>query len=298
MFHKAIALYRFLVTFFSQWSIVNTIVFNFKVFPFKQALRFPVKIGKRVTMKGLHKGCVIMDSMETFISELVTCRYPMYANKGQHTLIRISKGSRLILGKNVRISSGSSIVISRGGVLTIGDNVLTNQQVVLYCIRKVFIGACTSIGWQTQIYDTDFHFIYRKSKRVIANNISEVKIGKGCWIPNRITISKGAHLPDYSVVAAGSLVNKNFSDIKEIGAFFAGCPASYKGVAGLRIINEQKQAELYDYFKESETPLMYCDDEYYWYNDRYGKRNIKTGNGGDFVQPIQSSRLCITKCAA
>lgn len=296
MLHLLKSFLAYLILDYSNWSICNTVKFNLTVFPLQQALKFPVRVGKRVTMHGLYKGCVQMTAKGPFVSQIGISQYPMYASKGQHTLIRMTKGSKLVLGRNVKIGSGSSIIITRGGKLTIGDEVFINQQVVLYSTMKVTIGSYVSIGWQSQIYDTDFHFRYDEHRHAISNNMAEVYIGNGAWITNRVTISKGSNVPAYAIIGSGSLVNKDFSAITSRGAFFAGSPACYKGLAGTRIINEDFQSSMFRHFIDSGNADMVCECEDYWFNDRYGIHKQECKNGGG--KSVESRRLTPTKRAA
>ena len=94
------------------------------------------------------------------------------------------------------------------------------------------IGSCASIkigdnvviAHQCQIFDTDFHFVYNVNSKVVKNQCSPIVIGKNVWLGNRVSICKGAYLPDYSIVAANSMVNKDFLHCPT-ATFFAGIPA-------------------------------------------------------------------------
>jgi acetyltransferase-like isoleucine patch superfamily enzyme len=71
-----------------------------------------------------------------------------------------------------------------------------------------------------------------------------IYIGDYCWIGNRTTISKGAYLPDYTIIASNSLVNKNFS---RLGSYnlLTGVPADVK-VQNVKRIYDTKFEMLYD----------------------------------------------------
>lgn len=71
----------------------------------------------------------------------------------------------------------------------------------------------------------------------------EVVIGDHVWIGNRTTISRGTVLPDDSIVASNSLVNKDYSSE---GSFcmFAGMPAKVVKRNIKRIWNEREESDI------------------------------------------------------
>lgn len=57
--------------------------------------------------------------------------------------------------------------------------------------------------------DTDFHRVIKDGET--RNLPREIRIGCHVWIGCRCTILKGAVIPDHTIVAAGSLVTKQFA---------------------------------------------------------------------------------------
>jgi acetyltransferase-like isoleucine patch superfamily enzyme len=72
---------------------------------------------------------------------------------------------------------------------------------------KVFIGDYTQIGPNVGIISSN-HSLYDNSEHVI----SEIVIGKYCWIGMGSIILPGVFLGDYTIVGAGSIVTKSFRD--------------------------------------------------------------------------------------
>ena len=264
---------RFMANGLSYLGLWNTMYLNFVCFPFSVAIRFPVLVGKRVTMQGIHKGCIALEGQRwrafRYKTTIGISPYPMMANKGSYTLLRFMPNAKLQLGKSISIGSGSSIIVMYNGKLLIEDNVVINQHCLLYCAQKVTIGKCVRIGWQCQIYDSDFHFIFREQDCTIRNNIKPITIGHNVWLANNVSVTKGAYIPAFSIVASRSLMNKDFSDVKERGVFFAGQPAQKKSKVGLRIINELEQNKLFNYFASSGEEQINVLPEDTWFTNRY-----------------------------
>lgn len=72
--------------------------------------------------------------------------------------------------------------------------------------------------------NSGFHYMYNSSKKVIGRCTNPIEIGAYNWIGNRSTIFGGCQTKDFTIVAARSLVNKDFT--KEKGEFMmlAGLP--------------------------------------------------------------------------
>lgn len=63
--------------------------------------------------------------------------------------------------------------------------------------------------------DSDFHDYYIDDKLV--ENTKEISIGDNVWIGNNVIILKGVNIGDNSIIAAGSIVNKDVSPNTIVG---------------------------------------------------------------------------------
>lgn len=84
-----------------------------------------------------------------------------------------------------------------------------------------------------------------------------MEIGQHVWIANGCTISTGAIIPPYSIIAASSLVNKDFSNISTKGNFFAGIPANLKRTGTFRVYGSL-EGELHKHFSEIDSLVYKC----------------------------------------
>ena len=107
--------------------------------------------------------------------------------------------------------------------------------------KRIEIGAYTRISWETQIFDTNFHYTIREEDDYIAPRNAEVKIGDKCWVGNRCTISKGTKLPSHTIVASNSLVNKDFTQSEQQHFILAGSPAKIVKVGYRRLFESIEQ---------------------------------------------------------
>lgn len=205
-------------------NIVKSFYVNFRCFPFTKAWRFPILVFGKVGFEGLRKGCIQTKSFRTGAVHIGGGYHTeMFGYSSiNKTYLKIS--GVLSLGDSVTIDQGCLISICSGAKVHIGDGVYINRNVKIHSKESIYIGDNTRIGWESQVFDTNFHYtlchgrISRINKPVIINH--------NVWIGNRVTVSKGAILPAFSVVAAMSLVNKDFSNNGE-ACLFGGVPAKY-----------------------------------------------------------------------
>jgi acetyltransferase-like isoleucine patch superfamily enzyme len=122
---------------------------------------------------------------------------------------RLSGGGQIILGQNVQIEFGVTLQ-SHGGKIVIGDGSYVGANCVLYGHGGLTIGRDVMIAAGSIVIPANHNYI--KKNKLIKNQgetrkgitiQDDVWVGAGCLILDGITISKG------SVIAAGSVVNRN-----------------------------------------------------------------------------------------
>ena len=133
----------------------------------------------------------------------------------------------LKIGNNVNIGSFSQLIISTsfsklGEFIEIGDNVGIGEFAYIGGGGGTSIGANTIIGQYLSIHPENHNF--SDKNRLIRNQgvtRKGVKIGDNCWIGSKVTILDGVVVGNNCVIAAGSVVTKNFPNNTLIG----GVPA-------------------------------------------------------------------------
>jgi acetyltransferase-like isoleucine patch superfamily enzyme len=132
-----------------------------------------------------------------------------------------ARNSKLIIGDDVKLT-GHILFIGEGRTLTIGDRT-TAQGVNILCRgADVTIGADCMLSREIEVRPTDVHKIFDRTTGERLNPPAPTVIGQGVWIAARAFISKGARIPDGSIVGASSFVNRAFD---EPNVIIAGTPA-------------------------------------------------------------------------
>lgn len=234
-------------------NFVKTIIFNFKMLPFRQAIRLPIYFYGRVKFRSLKGTVKIEGKVKTGMIKVGI--KDQYVDTCVPESIWAIDG-RLVFTGPLKIARGSYFLVSKSGTLTLGtDKSFYGSHLKILCFDKITIGDSARISWECQIYDTSFHYVEKLMEGSEITPLQKpIAIGSRVWIGNRSTISKGAVIPDDTIVASNSLVNKDFSNIDPF-SLIAGMPASKKTTGLRRVWDFSRQAELDTHFNYSRHKL-------------------------------------------
>jgi acetyltransferase-like isoleucine patch superfamily enzyme len=112
--------------------------------------------------------------------------------------------------------------------IILGNNIWTNNNLLIISANKVEIGSNTMIGQNVTIMDFEAHGINAKKRKSIGL-VGSIIIGENVWIGNNVTILKNSEIGDNSIIAAGAVVSGRFPENVIIG----GVPAKF-----IKTINE------------------------------------------------------------
>ena len=152
----------------------------------------------------------------------------------------------MVLNGSTRFFQGTYVLVSDKAILTCGGIYnMFGTGCKIICFNRITIGKRVDVTWECQIMDTSFHYIGQQGEELddIPPLTKEIVIGNYVWIGNRSTITKGAVIPDESIIASNSLVNK---DLSEHGSYclFAGVPVKVVKEEVRRIWNESDESVL------------------------------------------------------
>ena len=118
---------------------------------------------------------------------------------------------------------GGSIELQARNVnskIKIGNNIATNNNIMLCAANYIEIGDDTLIGQYVTIMDHEAHGTMPENRRKVGE-IGKVTIGKNCWIGNNVTILKNTEIGNNTIIATGAVVSGRFPENVIIG----GVPA-------------------------------------------------------------------------
>lgn len=137
--------------------------------------------------------------------------------------IEVSKNAKLIINGNITVKENVLIAVRKGAKLQIGNEVFFNRNCSIVTKDYIEIGDDCMFGENVKIYDHD-HKIENFTISKDTYTTAPINIAKNCWIANDVNILKGSIIPENTVIAAMSLVNKPL----EKSGLYAGIPVKFK----------------------------------------------------------------------
>lgn len=205
-------------------SIPKTVYFNFRVLPFRKAIRMPFIVSKNIKLEGVNRDTFVVNETH---GSLATASMRIGFGESKNARRESSKGL-ISIGKNGKIVVGSGLGLSQGCVLianearlTLGDNFRCNYSTTIDCYGEdITIGNDVVCGWNVTIRNGDGHRVVVDGESHKAKK--KISIGNHVWLCANATVLKGANVGNNSVVAYGSLLTK--TEDKE-NVLYGGTPA-------------------------------------------------------------------------
>lgn len=233
-------------------NLVKTISVNFRLLPFRVAVKLPVFVYGRFLLRQSDGEVIIKGNISPGMIQIG--RRDRYPETHVPQTIWVINGQLEFNGK-ISFFQGSYIMVAHNAQLIFGkgDHPACGANLRIFCFNQIIIEDA-HITWDCQIMDSSFHYIES------TDNLSEIKsltrpvfIGKHVWIGNRSTIS-GAVIPDETIVASNSLLNKDYSSYGT-NCLIAGIPGTVKKRGIRRVYDKERQSELDKLFNYDRTRL-------------------------------------------
>lgn len=132
-------------------------------------------------------------------------RYSSIVWVSKNVTIEISKKGSIILGKRVQIQPNCALSANGGKIELIGNNYI-NRNTIIASHEHIKIGKGTTVGPNCCFYDHD----HADNEEGFVT--APIVIGDNVWIGAGVTILKGVHIGNNSIIAAGSIVTNNVLD--------------------------------------------------------------------------------------
>ena len=225
-----------------------TIYLNLRSFPLAQAIKMPVWVYGCPRFYELSGRMIVDGKVSSGMIRFNQVKPGAPSNMSVKSEI-LNKGLIVFHGVGL-IGTGNKIVVGSKATLDIGKNFKITDMCNIGCFRSVFIGEQSWIVHRCQIFDSNYHYVANFAKGTVPDYSKPIRIGKGCWICNSSTITGNAVLPDYTIVASNSLVNKDMSDIPE-SSMIGGTPAKLIATGFRKIENSKIENEILKFYNDT-----------------------------------------------
>ena len=177
-------------------SLPWSIYINLHYLPFRQALHLPIMVYKPRFLK-VGGSIELLGGVKRGMIQLGRYQVSLYPNSG----IMLELRGKIIFHGNCSIGNNSFISTGERSVLEFGENFGATTTLRLTSYDHIKFGDNVLIGWDCLFMDTDFHRLTRVDGKPV-KGYGSITIGKNTWIANGCRIMKNTSVPDYSVIAA------------------------------------------------------------------------------------------------
>lgn len=192
-------------------NLLATGYINLRCLPFREAIHFPILCYGKCKLMLTGGGKIKLDKVSRGALK-IGLNTAAYRTRGT-TTITLLNHSEWKLGGYVTVCQGASVVIGENASLLMGDNSQLGDGAEIICKRKIVIGKSVDLTWDCQLTDFNSHPIMDLETKKLRELYKDVTIGDYCWICNRTTIQPGTVMPDHTIVASNSLLNKNYIEM-------------------------------------------------------------------------------------
>ncbi len=234
---------------YTKLNIFNTIYINFRVLPFSQARKLPIYIYSKADIYWL-KGKILFENTEIKRGMVKLGRNTeLFCGVSQSSLIILNQDSKLIFEGPCSIGNNFVLRISSGAELRLGKYTFFGGSVKIICTKKIHIKRYSRIAFESQIIDSNFHFMINTKDNSINRKGDEITLGEFNWIGNRTSITKGTKTKDFTIVSSGSILNKDYTKSENENIILAGAPAKEVASGFKRIFSLEIEKQLDKYFE-------------------------------------------------
>lgn len=217
----------------SNWfNPLATLYLNLRSLPLSQAWKIPIFVYGRPRFYNLSGRIVIEGKIKTGM--ITFNRTHPGAPSVMSVQSEVMNQGTIIFHGAGTIGTGNKVRVSESAILEIGCQFKITDMVNIGCYSKIIIGSHARITHRCQILDSNYHYVANLNNRTIPKCTEPIVIGERCWICNSTTIARGTILPDSTIVASNSLVNRDFTEVPQ-KSIIGGIPAKHLATGYLRV---------------------------------------------------------------
>lgn len=251
-----------------------TLYFNFRLLPWRQACKLPILIYGPVKFFWL-KGKVVIRASEIFRGMITLGKNnEFFDGDDGSAFVYMSENSTIIFNGPCALGNNYNLRVGVNATLELGAYTFFGASVKIICAEHIRVGDYTRIAYESQLVDTNSHYVYNEKTGSAAPKQGSIEIGRANWIGNRATINKGAHTKDMTIVSANSMLNKDYTRLPEENQMLGGTPAKLitSGLHRIFSTSIDKVIDQHYIIEKSTQPYIFSkpledtfDDVEYWF---------------------------------
>lgn len=222
-------------------GIFKTIYLNFKLLTFKDAIHLPIYCTSNTKLYSLRGKIIFNCPVRHGLVKIGFEAHNMFCPSNNKSLLEID--GLLTFGGRGDLAPGVLISIKKNATLYIGNEFFINGMTKIVCHKSIHIGHWARIAWETQIMDTNFHYVMDVSTNTYIEKSKPIIIGNCVWIGNRSSVLAGSVIPNQIIVAMNSVCNKDYSNVLEY-SLIGGIPAKFIKAGLKRLFSYVEEVEI------------------------------------------------------
>ncbi len=245
--------------FYDKFNIFATIYLNFRLLSIKNAIKIPIFVYGHPKFWSLYGNVEFVNcKVKPGLVKLNWTKHTAGGPNNSGCPTELNIWGTIIFKGTCRIGSSNKICVGEHGILELGKECHIMTQCNITAYSSVVIGNNFLMAHRSQILDTNYHFVADLVNKRVKRHFNPIKIGNDCWLCNSSTIAGGAVLPNNTIVASNSLINKDMANIPEY-SIVGGLPAKLIATGYMRIYNQELERRIYHFFYNN------IDNKYYIY---------------------------------
>lgn len=239
-------------------SLWRSIYFCIRTMPFHQAVRLPVFIYGRIHLFGLNGKVIFENTCVKTGMVKIGVNVDSFALFDHSGFIQLASSNALLVFEGpCRISVNSKIRVTTGE-LRLGKYVTFGSGTRIVCNGEhISIGNYTRTAFDIAIINSSFHSVYNDNKKGFKKSTLPIEIGAMSWIANKVSISPGAKVKDYTIICLGSLVNQDYTQMEGDCPMLAGTPAKVVACGVKRVFSPKYEDEIIKWFRTHPQEIFY-----------------------------------------
>lgn len=233
----------------SKPNILKTVYFNFRTLPFRQAIKLPIFFYGKVRFFMLDGKAVFEDTELKRGMVKIGKNRDFFCGFKKSSFVYLGTGSQIVFHGPCSVSNDCVLRVEDNATLDLGQYSFVGGDVKIVCTQKIHIGDFTQIAYESQLIDSNFHYVLNDTHHTVSRLNGEIEIGDYNWIGNRCSIRKGTHTDNYSIVCENSILNKDYTSTEHTPVMIAGQPAKVLKKDAKRIFSLSLEHKLGDFFK-------------------------------------------------
>jgi acetyltransferase-like isoleucine patch superfamily enzyme len=200
---------------------IKTIYFNFKKFPFEDAIKIPVVFYGKVKFQDISGEIIINAPLK---KGMISFGKPYEMQTVHKGIAEIMFSGKIIFKGYAQFGKDYFVHVKNNAVLEMGDMSSIASSGKIICTKEIIFGNYARLGSECQVIDTNFHELIDTMTGEKFPVNKSIKIGNYNFISNRVTILSKTITPDNCIVASNSVCSKDYSNFG-INILIGGVPS-------------------------------------------------------------------------